>query len=101
MIKTASRNIPNYLYGKIGRFEAGRALDVEAEGRARDPRETLKAVLIEAGIDQLKAGTIALDVGYCITIDDEYLTNLGITKARELNKIYREVIRYRLGSLSE
>lgn len=100
MTDEARRNIPNFIYGKLARFEAERALELESEGDIGDPREVFERALIQAGIDRSKAAVVALDVGYHTIIDDAYLVNLGITKAKDQNIIYREVIRFHLRSLS-
>jgi hypothetical protein len=100
MTHPARRNIPNFIYSKIARFEAERASELESEGDMGDPREVLQRTLIKAGIDPSIAAVVCLDVGYHTTIDDDYLANLGITKLKDQNIIYREVIRFLLRSLS-
>ena len=93
--------ISDATYAIICRYEAKRALELqESEVDDDDPREVLQITLSKSGIPPSAASIIALDVGYCQIIDDDYLAGVGIRDEQAQNIVYREIIRFHLRSIS-
>jgi len=97
MINAKEIHPPDWLYGKLARFEAKRALDLAVENdKDTDPREILARSLKQSGFNRSVAVVIALDSGSPNVIDDKYLAGIGITDKKAQNIVYREVIRFHL-----
>ena len=94
---TDSKGIPNCLYGNIARNEAKIITALfENDVDFGDPRIYLRDALIKSGLSSDSSAIIALDVCSNHQIDDEYLIKLKIKNKKLQNKIYKEIINFKM-----